>query len=327
VSSRRPRPPSDQPTDSAKRPPPPPPRQPWYNTSLPLAARVSALVAALADGEKPGQLSTDAPAVPRLRLPAYGYWSEAAHGVAWAGKVRGTLTALLYNTHTNGVVAWAGKATVFPASIGMAASFNVEGARRVGAAVGVEGRAKYNHALAKVQLSPVQPRARQGARVREVLVPHKHLDTEGLVPVAGAHCIEVRVQHRELAVQCGVVGCQREAGCECSAPWLPAAGRQAQAAMQLGSTHPPRHPAPSSLVPPAPRSLASPRLTLLCPALPCPALPWPGLPRPAPPRPAPPRSPPRLAPATLTLARLARRAALGTHTDDHATMAPNMMGT
>jgi hypothetical protein len=76
--------------------------------------------------EKTGQLNTDAPAIPRLKLPQYGWWSEAAHGVAWAGK-----------------------ATVFPASIAMAATFDVEGMETVGAAIGMEGRAKFNDAFKK----------------------------------------------------------------------------------------------------------------------------------------------------------------------------------
>jgi beta-glucosidase len=82
---------------------------PWYNWSIPIPDRVRLLVDAMQLPEKIGQLNNDAPAVDRVGLPAYNYWSEAAHGVAWAGR-----------------------ATVFPASIGMAASFDVAALNRVG---------------------------------------------------------------------------------------------------------------------------------------------------------------------------------------------------
>lgn len=82
---------------------------PWYNWSLPVQQRVAALVAAMTVSEKAAQLNNGAPAIPHLAVPAYDYWNEAAHGVAWAGK-----------------------ATVFPASIGMAASFDVDAVHRAG---------------------------------------------------------------------------------------------------------------------------------------------------------------------------------------------------
>ena len=82
---------------------------PWYNWSLPTAQRVQQLISAMTLEEKVTQLNSAAPSVPRLALPSYDYWSEAAHGVAWSGR-----------------------ATVFPASIGMAASFDVDAIRSVG---------------------------------------------------------------------------------------------------------------------------------------------------------------------------------------------------
>ena len=74
--------------------------------------------------EKPGQLATDhpgAPAIPRLGVPAYSYWTEASHGIAWAGR-----------------------ATVFPCALGQASSFDVAMVRRVGTATAIEGRAKHH---------------------------------------------------------------------------------------------------------------------------------------------------------------------------------------
>ena len=51
--------------------------------------------------EKIAQLQNDAPAIPRLGVPAYEWWNEALHGVARAGA-----------------------ATVFPQAIGLAATFD-----------------------------------------------------------------------------------------------------------------------------------------------------------------------------------------------------------
>ena len=65
--------------------------------------------------------------VPRsASLPAYEYWSEALHGVANSGT-----------------------ATVFPQSIGLAATFDAELLLRVSTAIGDEARARYADALAR----------------------------------------------------------------------------------------------------------------------------------------------------------------------------------
>ena len=71
--------------------------------------------------EKVAQLMNDAPAIPRLGVPAYNWWNEALHGVARAGT-----------------------ATVFPQAIGMAASFDTALMTRVATAIGDEGRAKHH---------------------------------------------------------------------------------------------------------------------------------------------------------------------------------------
>jgi len=71
--------------------------------------------------EKVGQLMTDAPSIPRLGVPAYDWWSEALHGVARAGR-----------------------ATVFPQAIALAATFDAPLVQRVATAISDEARAKYN---------------------------------------------------------------------------------------------------------------------------------------------------------------------------------------
>src|SRR5579859_1517790 len=96
----------------------------YLNPALPLAERVQDLISGLTLEEKLAQLRNNAPAVPRLGLPAYNYWSEALHGVARNGR-----------------------ATVFPQAIGLAATWDVALVRRLASAIGDEGRAKYHETL------------------------------------------------------------------------------------------------------------------------------------------------------------------------------------
>jgi beta-glucosidase len=94
---------------------------PFRNPSLPIAQRVDDLIGRLTLEEKASQLVNQARAIPRLGIPAYDWWSEALHGVA-----------------NNGY------ATVFPEPIGLAASFDPATIREMGAAIGDEGRVKWN---------------------------------------------------------------------------------------------------------------------------------------------------------------------------------------
>ena len=79
------------------------------------------LVAKMTLEEKASQLKYDAPAIPRLQIPAYNWWGEGIHGVARAGT-----------------------ATVFPQSIALAATFDEELLKNVASSTATEGRAKYN---------------------------------------------------------------------------------------------------------------------------------------------------------------------------------------
>ncbi len=83
--------------------------------------KAKALVAQMTLEERAGQLRYDAPAIERLGIPAYNWWSEALHGVARAGK-----------------------ATVFPQAIGLAAAFDPELLRAEAEVISLEARAKYN---------------------------------------------------------------------------------------------------------------------------------------------------------------------------------------
>jgi beta-glucosidase len=96
----------------------------YTDPDQPLADRVRDLVRRMSLAEKVAQMCNDAPAIERLHVPAYNYWSEALHGVAREGI-----------------------ATVFPQAIGLAATWDPELVRRVAAVISTEGRAKYEDAL------------------------------------------------------------------------------------------------------------------------------------------------------------------------------------
>ena len=83
--------------------------------------KAQALVAQMTVEEKASQLRYDAPAIPRLGIPAYNWWNEALHGVARAGT-----------------------ATSFPQAIGMAAMFDDVLLERLGDVAATEGRARFN---------------------------------------------------------------------------------------------------------------------------------------------------------------------------------------
>jgi beta-glucosidase len=93
---------------------------PWFNLTLPRAARLAALVEAMTINESISWLNDGVPAIPRLGLPAYSWESEALHGVSWAGK-----------------------ATVFPENIAWGATFDVPLIARVADVIATEVRAKF----------------------------------------------------------------------------------------------------------------------------------------------------------------------------------------
>src|SRR5579862_5023659 len=53
----------------------------WKDPSKPISARVDDLVSRMTLQEKIGQMINGAPAIPRLGIPRYEWWSEALHGV------------------------------------------------------------------------------------------------------------------------------------------------------------------------------------------------------------------------------------------------------
>ncbi|MFL6257750.1 MAG: glycoside hydrolase family 3 C-terminal domain-containing protein [Pyrinomonadaceae bacterium] len=96
----------------------------YLNPRLPIKQRVDDLVSRMTLEEKVAQMMNKAPAVERLNIPAYDWWNEALHGVAYAGH-----------------------ATVFPQAIGLGATWDEELVKSVATAISDEARAKYNDAV------------------------------------------------------------------------------------------------------------------------------------------------------------------------------------
>ena len=96
---------------------------PYQNPQLSIDQRVEDLLHRLTLEEKTKLMMNGSPAIPRLGIPTWNWWSEALHGVG-----------------RNGV------ATVFPSCIGMACSFDNDLIERIYVAVSDEARAKNTQA-------------------------------------------------------------------------------------------------------------------------------------------------------------------------------------
>jgi beta-glucosidase len=94
------------------------------NPSTPFEDRINSLISQMTLEEKVQQMRDHAPAIPRLGVPAYFWWNESLHGVAFAGD-----------------------ATNFPQVIGMAATWDAPLIHREAEVISTEARAKYNEAI------------------------------------------------------------------------------------------------------------------------------------------------------------------------------------
>jgi beta-glucosidase len=97
---------------------------PNLDSQLPASDRAKDLVSKMTVDEKIAQCMMDAPAIPRLGVPKYHYWSEALHGIANDGF-----------------------ATVFPQAIGLASTWDPELMHQVATTISIEARAKYAAAI------------------------------------------------------------------------------------------------------------------------------------------------------------------------------------
>jgi beta-glucosidase len=91
----------------------------YLNTNLSPEVRAKDLVGRMTLEEKASQLVNDARAIPRLKVPAYNWWSEALHGVINTG------------------------VTEFPEPIGLGATFDEPGIDAMATDIGIEGRIKH----------------------------------------------------------------------------------------------------------------------------------------------------------------------------------------
>ncbi len=98
-------------------------KYPFRDLNLPLEERVTDLLSRLTLTEKIGQMMHVNPAIERLGVPEYNWWNEACHGVGRAGR-----------------------ATVFPQVIGLAATWDRKLVGEVARTIADEARAKHHHA-------------------------------------------------------------------------------------------------------------------------------------------------------------------------------------
>ena len=101
---------------------------PFQDPDLPTAARTADLLSLLNLNEKLSLLYTTAPPVPRLSIPRFDYGQECLHG--------------LVNRRAD--LSRDGRATAFPQSIGLAATWNVSVLRGMGEVISDEARGKRN---------------------------------------------------------------------------------------------------------------------------------------------------------------------------------------
>jgi beta-glucosidase len=95
----------------------------YLNPALPAVARARDLVGRMTLEEKASQLVNQSRAIPRLKVPAYDWWSESLHGVA----VNDT--------------------TEYPEPIGLAATFDAPAIHTMATDIGIEGRVVYAEGL------------------------------------------------------------------------------------------------------------------------------------------------------------------------------------
>ncbi|HZC70133.1 MAG TPA: glycoside hydrolase family 3 N-terminal domain-containing protein [Jatrophihabitans sp.] len=116
-----------------------PAQLPYQDTSLPFEVRAADLVSRMTLQEKIQQLRAftqrrpGAPAIPRLGLAPYSYWSEGLHGVARAGE---GFPPVLPNR--------GGEATMFPTGLAMGSTWNPPLVQQIGSSISDEARAMNN---------------------------------------------------------------------------------------------------------------------------------------------------------------------------------------
>lgn len=91
------------------------------NSPFDFGEKAKELVSAMTLEEKVSQMSYESPAIERLGIPEYNWWNECLHGVGRAGR-----------------------ATVFPQAIGLAATFDKDNMSKISEIISDEARAKHH---------------------------------------------------------------------------------------------------------------------------------------------------------------------------------------
>ena len=104
---------------------------PFQNPELSSEERAQDLLQRMTLDEKISQMRDQSPAIPRFDMTAFHWWNEALHGVARAGR-----------------------ATVFPQTIGMAATFDDMAVKKSFSFISDEARAKNTDCLLYTSPSP-----------------------------------------------------------------------------------------------------------------------------------------------------------------------------
>jgi beta-glucosidase len=99
----------------------------YQDPNFPVETRVNDLLSKMTIEEKVAQMMNNAPAIPRLGIPAYNWWNEALHGVARSP----------YHT------------TSYPQAIAMAATWDTASLHLMADYTATEGRAIFNDASKK----------------------------------------------------------------------------------------------------------------------------------------------------------------------------------
>ena len=144
----------------------------YLDTNLSPEQRAADLVKRMTLEEKATQLVNQARAVPRLKVPAYDWWSESLHGVA----VNGT--------------------TEFPEPVGLAATFDTDAIHKMAEVISTEGRIKH------VQAVRANGGFSYGTVIRESNAESYQRHVAAVEAVLERHCGLTPALRRVIAKQC-----------------------------------------------------------------------------------------------------------------------------
>ncbi len=153
----------------------------YLNTQLSPAERAADLISRMTLQEKAAQLSTtNAPAIPRLGVQEYAYWSEALHGVNafWGGDSTSSIGVDINNV----------KATSFPSPLAASLAWDPALMHREAGAISDEARGFLDPSLFGKSQNNLGPDAREVRQPLLLLADGEH----GSRPALGARRRDLR---------------------------------------------------------------------------------------------------------------------------------------